>query len=155
MLTQSELKSLLTYDPKTGVFTRYGKVPCTYRGGYLLLRVKRKLYSAHRLAWLWVHGEFPEVQIDHINGVKDDNRIENLRNVTSRQNAQNAKLSALSTSKCTGVSWKKCAAKWVAYITFDYKITALGRFDSLLDAACARKSEEIRLGFHPNHGGAR
>ena len=89
-LTQKRLKELFYYDPVTGVFTRLhstsnvkaGRATGNLNtGGHLGFLVDKKMYQAHRLAWLYVHGDWPNSQIDHINGVRTDNRIENLRDV--------------------------------------------------------------------------
>ena len=99
MLKVERVRALLHYDPETGVFTR--KVRTSNRinigdvaggkdaKGYICIRVDGKTYKAHRLAWLYMHGAWPTGEIDHINGVRDDNRITNLRNVTKSQNQQN------------------------------------------------------------------
>ena len=101
MLTQQELKELLHYEPLTGVFTRRtATANCVQAGdiagtkettGYIRLRVLNKKYLAHRLAWLYVYGEWPSKHLDHINGVRDDNCIANLREATPRENSQNTK----------------------------------------------------------------
>lgn len=100
-ITQSELKEHLFYDCETGVFTwlksyknqHMGKpVGSTDRDGYLQIKVLKKLYRAHRLAWLFVNGCFPSGQIDHINGMRQDNRITNLREVTFAGNSQNQRI---------------------------------------------------------------
>lgn len=98
MITQARLKEVLNYDPETGEFvwakTRLGRAVAGKRTGYrckgsIDIRVDGKLHRAHRLAWLYVHGELPELDIDHINGDPFDNRIVNLRHVTHEVNMQN------------------------------------------------------------------
>lgn len=100
MLTQETLKQYVNYDPATGIFiSLVNRGPCTIGSqlgsvclhGYITFMIYRKSYKAHRLAWLYVHGEWPSKLMDHINGNKTDNRIENLRLVSSRQNNQNRK----------------------------------------------------------------
>jgi hypothetical protein len=107
MLNQKTLKKYLNYDPETGVFKRkinsgkakIGDVAGGINGsGYICIRINSVKYRAHRLAWLYVHGKFPDNQIDHINRVKNDNRIDNLRDVTQSVNARNRDL--LSTNTC-------------------------------------------------------
>jgi len=89
-LTQERLKEVLDYDPETGEFYRkevkqwwkFGdKVKYNINDGYKKINVDSKLYLAHRLAWLYIHGYFPEYGIDHINRIRGDNRILNLREV--------------------------------------------------------------------------
>ena len=98
MPTQEELKSLLNYDDKTGIFTwrkssgpvKSGSVAgYVNEKGYILIGIKGKSYRAHRLAWLYVTGEHPVNVIDHINGVRDDNRLSNLRSCTQKENINN------------------------------------------------------------------
>lgn len=100
-LTIERLKAELDYNPDTGVFIRKknsgGLLAGTVAGGtnqdgYIRLRVGGKKYMAHRLAWFWCHGEFPEDEIDHINCVRDDNRISNLRNSDRVGNCANRRL---------------------------------------------------------------
>ena len=98
-LTLDRARELLDYDSDTGDFTRRvsvcgrgmaGKVTGTTTvHGYIRVGIDGRSYAAHRLAWLFVHGRWPEYQIDHVNGDRADNRLRNLREVTSRQNCQN------------------------------------------------------------------
>lgn len=100
MLTQDRLKELLHYDEDTGMFTwivstarcvKVGDIAGSKNGkGYLHIMVDKRIYLAHRLAFLYVHGRFPEFT-DHINWIRDDNRISNLREVTQQENNQNKK----------------------------------------------------------------
>jgi hypothetical protein len=139
MITQAELKELLNYNPDTGVFTwnvskpgrSFGSIAGTrHVNGYTHIQLNKKIYKAHRLAWLYVHGYFPEC-IDHINNDRDDNRIENLREATVTQNNHNSKLSKNNTSGIKGVSWHKKSMKWCATIGVYGKTIYLGLFDNL------------------------
>ena len=101
MITQSRLKEMLEYDPETGLFTR--KISCGYRGchrageivgsiradGYVIIRIDGVSYYAHRLAWFYVHGVWPEFDTDHIDLKTSNNRIVNLRPATRSENKQN------------------------------------------------------------------
>jgi hypothetical protein len=90
-ITAEELRARLRYDPETGEFSRPdgGSVGCLNPEGYVAIRVARKQYRAHRLAWLYVTGSWPKNEIDHINRVRHDNRIANLRDVTRLENNDN------------------------------------------------------------------
>lgn len=95
MLTHERLLEILTYDKQTGNFVWNngpfkGKISGSIRDdGYVRLKIDNKNYYAHRLAWLYCYGEFPKQMIDHINGIRNDNRIENLRDVSAKVNSQN------------------------------------------------------------------
>ena len=164
-ITQERLKELLKYDSETGVFTRAinsGKnnrwkkgsvVGCvSKKNGYINVSLLGKRYYAHRLAWLYVHGEFPKFDIDHINHVRDDNRIANLRSVTRQENMRNSSTPSHNTSGLIGVSWRKDKRKWRSYITVNGKLISLGSHTHLESAITARKSAEIKYEFHKNHG---
>jgi hypothetical protein len=93
-ITQEYLMSIADYDPDTGIITRKdrkGSNGSIDAYGYLIIKIKGEQYKAHRLAWLYVHGEFPSNVIDHINGDKLDNRIENLRDVPQAINVRDTK----------------------------------------------------------------
>jgi hypothetical protein len=150
-LTQARLKELLHYDPETGLFRWLVKFsrqqPDGAAGtkdayGYLLIRVERRLYKAHRLAWLYVHGAWPTKGIDHINRVRDDNRIANLREACQSLNTMNQGARANSRSGVTGVVWKEDRQKWYAQIRIGYRMVHLGVFKNKNDAAAARKKAE-------------
>ena len=159
MVNQKILKKYLIYDPETGVFKwkiarqriKVGDVAGTLRSdGYIQIKLFNKLYLAHRLAWLYVNGEFPEDSMDHINGIKNDNRVANLRAVTHTENMRNRSLQSSNTSGHTGVYWykEKKEKKWrVRVKNIDY-----GYFKYKQDAI--KKSKEVykELGFHKNHG---
>lgn len=106
---------------------------------------------AHRAIWAVVHGEWPD-QIDHINGDRADNRIVNLRNVTSDENHRNLARSRKNTSGRTGVCHDKRSGKWLAYICVNGVQKRIGDFVRKDDAIAARVEAEMKHGYHPNHG---
>ena len=108
----------------------------------MLIRLQSRLHKAHRLAWFYVYGSWPNDQIDHINRNKTDNRIANLREVTNKQNQQNASKRSDNTSGHPGVSWYKRDSKWQARIKHNQKDTHLGYFENLEEAIAARKAAE-------------
>lgn len=119
----------IEYNPETGVLTRRGKPVRSIRGlGYLGLKIERKHYYAHRIAWLFVHGEWPENDIDHINGIKTDNRIANLRHCTRSENQRNHGLTAANKSGRKGASYSSRCRAWVATIRVNGKQVYLGTF---------------------------
>ena len=122
--------------------------------GYRLVHLGDKYYKAHRLIWLLVYGEWPDNQIDHIDGDGANNRLDNLRQATNAENARNAKRNRKNTSGTTGVDWYKKAAKWRARVRFDGEEIVLGYFADKAEAIQARRDAEWQLGFHPNHGRA-
>lgn len=119
--------------------------------GYIHTRVFGKPAKAHRIIWLLVRGRWPD-QIDHINGDKSDNRIENLRDVTNQQNQRNTRRPSDNTSGVVGVMWNKKCQKWRAVISVDGRKKHLGLFDIFEEAVSARRAAEARYGFHTNHG---
>jgi len=135
-LIADRLRELLNYDRETGIFTwaitrrgcRKGSVAgCKMKHGYIAIRLDDALYTAHRLAWLHVTGEWPANQIDHINRDRADNRFSNLRAVTNAENAQNQKARA-NKSGFTGV--RKENSKWLAEIKINYKPIRIGLFET-------------------------
>ena len=106
---------------------------------YSFITVDGKKRYAHRVVWESAHGPIPDgMQIDHINGIKNDNRLENLRCVTVQQNQYNR-------ADVKGFTWDKWSGKWKAQITHNYKNIFLGRYTNLIDARAAylRKYNEI------------
>jgi len=162
MITQTELKELLHYDPETGDFTWLknrgsrarigGRAGSTESTGYIQICIKKKLYMAHRLAWFYIHGEWPPAFIDHIDGNRSSNILKNLRSVTRCENQQNQKLYRTNKSGISGVFWVQRLRKWRVNIQKDKKYDYLGAYDNIFDAACAKFSAQHRLGFHKNHG---
>lgn len=90
--------------------------------------------------------------IDHINGLKSDNRIVNLRNVSQSINTKNCKKSSNNTSGVNGVYWNRVVNKWEASMMVDYKKIVIGYFSNFEDAKEARNTSDIENGFYANHG---
>lgn len=146
-LTQTRLHEVLSYNPETGSLIwkeskrdRLGK-PAGWRHskGYCSVVVDGKQYFAHRLAWLYVHGHLPSKQIDHIDGVKSNNAILNLREASNAENHQNvvrAKASNRS-SGILGAHLHKKSGRWRSSICIDGKQIHLGFFPSAADAHAA------------------
>lgn len=161
-MTQEELRELLNYDPDTGVFTRKvargparsgAVVGYARRDGYLAIKVNYNLYLAHRLAFLYMEGEFPPEMCDHINGCKADNRWVNLRHATRAENCQNSATRSDNTSRVKGVGWDKATGKWRARAGINGKQNYLGRFVNLEDAkAAVREARTAAHGEFVNHG---
>jgi hypothetical protein len=147
-LTAERARELLDYDPGTGVLTwkASGKAASAVPGsrGYLTIRLRGKLRKQHRVAWLLTHGEWPG-DIDHINGVKADNRLCNLREVTKSQNARNVGISWANTSGFKGVSWDKRSRRWQALIRAEGRLKKLGTFATREEAALAYRTASVEL----------
>ena len=162
MLTQERLKQILHYNPLTGNFTwkvrtaqrvKIGDVAGSVNShGYMRIRIDGRECGAHRLAWLYVYGQFPPEQIDHINHDKVDNRIVNLRCVSDVENKRNKTKSKNNTSGVTGVNWHKPAQKWLVRIKVNGKTLYLGLTPDFDLAVAMRKAAERKYNFHPNHG---
>lgn len=158
-ITQQELERLFQYDAETGVLTwkvspgvnthvNAGDVAGSLSGdGYWQIKIKGKVYKAHRLAWLLVHGELPPM-IDHINGIRSDNRLANLRACDICSNMWNMKKSVRNTSGVKGVSWNSQISKWKAQITIRKSCVHLGYFDDFELASLV--ASEAREKFHNN-----
>lgn len=121
------------------------------KDGYRAAMCEGKRYFAHRIAWKIYYGTEPE-QIDHIDGNPLNNKIDNLRSVTHRQNGLNQKLHKNNKSGCSGVSWSSAAGKWRAYIKIKGVQKYLGVFENKQDAISARLKAEKKCGYHENHG---
>jgi hypothetical protein len=140
-ITQEQLKANFFYNPDTGKFYKKYIDKYVLKGDYGyqrygLLCLNKTSYLAHRLAWLYVYGHMPECHIDHINGIKSDNRIKNLRLATSVENNQNiAKATKASKSGVRGVCYDKRRNKWFSQITVNYKKISLGRFNTIEEAS--------------------
>lgn len=161
MITQDFLKSILHYDPETGVFTRVvdrsnmkkGSIAGSRRkDGYVLISILKRGYYCHRLAFLYVHGYIPN-KIDHINCNPSDNRISNLREANQSENMRNTCIQSTNTSGIKGVVWDKDRSKWRAQIRHLGKMYNLGRYNCINEASLAIKMHRNKLhGEFANHG---
>lgn len=135
-----ELRGVLDYDPNSGEFRwrispRYGIHPGDLAGclcrwqGYWLVRVNNRTYGAHRLAWLHVYGDWPKQEIDHINGSRVDNRIANLRDVSTRTNQENQRV-ARPRNRLGLLGVDRIRAGFRAQISVNGKKINLGTFPS-------------------------
>lgn len=141
-ITQAQLKQILNYDPETGIFTwkinsgRHGRIKSgtiagsdKQKNGYIEINFNGSLHKAHRLAVLYMTGDHPINEVDHINGIRIDNRWSNLREATLQQNKENLKIYATNTSGFPGVTWHKRVKKWQARISKGTIRLHLGYFD--------------------------
>lgn len=135
-----------------GRFSGRAALTCKAGDGYLKGRIFDVQYVAHRVAWAIYYGVWPDHQIDHINGRRDDNRIENLRDVTGQINSQNHTLSARNKSGTIGVCWVAARSKWRAVIRVLGRNIFIGYFNTKEEAVHARSNANKIHGFHPNHG---
>lgn len=146
---------IFRYNPNTGdIWWKDTGEPAGYltKRGYRLVQYEGRRYRAHRLAWTIYHGKIPADEMDHINGVKDDNRIENLRVVSTQDNQRNSKIHKHNTSGHMGVFYSKRDEVWRARIKVNKKYIYLGSFKNKDDAIGARQVAEEIYGFHENHG---
>lgn len=163
LITQERLKELLSYDPETGVFrwrvargknAKAGAIAGSKNArGYWVIAISGRGYRAHRLAWLYMTGAWPEADIDHINLLKGDNRFRNLRDATRAQNIRNT--TARRNNRCgsKGVYFIKKASKWGAQITTDGVNKWLGTFESEDEAReVYGLAADLLHGEFANHG---
>lgn len=154
ILTVKRLREVLCYDTQTGLFTwlhtskrvRAGDVAGSIHAlGYVIITIDGWRYRAHRLAWLYAHGRWPDGDLDHRNTVRSDNRIENLRPANNSQNCANASLSKRNSSGFKGVWFDKQRDCWQAGIRKDRRLRFLGRFHSLeaAHAAYSKAAKEL------------
>lgn len=171
-ITPDVLRRLLRFDPDTGkLFWLWcdavsvqrngqyaGKEALNTRGhdGYCKGKVMGVTLLAHRVIWAIVYGRWPEHYIDHINMVRSDNRLSNLREATRSENGCNRPAPKNNISGVKGVDWNKTAGKWQARIRKDGKSKRLGLFDTVSDAAMAYSAAAAELhGEFANYGGSR
>lgn len=145
-ITAERLKELVEYDPDTGEFVWIVKARPACRVGDLCGRISRqgyheigldyRLYRANRLAWLYMTGEWPDRDVDHINRVKSDNRWSNLRLATRSQNSANVDVALRrGTSGYLGVTFDKSRDRWRAQIRIGGRKVNLGRYTDPVEAA--------------------
>jgi len=125
----------------------------TGKDGYIKINACGLNMPAHRAVWVFANGSIPaELSIDHINHLRHDNRIVNLRLVTGEQNQRNQSMHSRNTSGVNGVQLDRRSGKWRATITHDGRQISLGLFNSVDAAAAAREKANQEFRFHPNHG---
>ncbi len=164
--TPEDLRNALEYDPTSGRLvwryraergadwnTRYAEKDAftTVAGGYRQGRMNGVPMLMHRAIWAIVHGEWPQGQIDHINGDRQDNRLANLRAVSQADNLRNAKMNKRNSTGHAGV-YRTPTGKWNAQIHSGGKSRSLGTYGTFGEAVAARLAAEKAAGFHPNHG---
>jgi hypothetical protein len=160
-VAHARVLEMLEYDPTTGVFRWRRKpnrnvVAGSVAGsvdayGYLQTRLDKKPLKLHRLAWFYVHGEWPAGQIDHANGIRDDNRLENLRVATGSQNRCNRRAGRPNKSGFHGVFFHRKTGKWQARVTLQRKHYSFG-YHSTPEAASAvyeAGARELKGEFYP------
>lgn len=158
ILSYQELIEVLDYNKETGFFywkKRIGKRiqigskagGIDKKTGYIRIKINKKRYLAHRLAWFYIHGYLPENDIDHKDQIRHHNWIDNLREVSKICNARNKKNSSVNISGVKGVSWNKKHKKWYANITINYKFKYIGIFDDFDEAVCHRLAVEQCVGW--------
>lgn len=175
--TQARVRELFKYDPATGDLiwrerpqSHFASVPAfhsfkaRFEGrvaghiesqGYRIIVFDGRGWKAHKVTWLFIHGEwvkYPDFEIDHVNGIRSDNRIQNLRKVTKSLNQRNASIRRDNVSGVSGVNWVASKRRWVARIWDGSHHKYLGQFRRIEDAAVARAKAERELGYHSGHG---
>ena len=178
-LTQAELKRLLNYDPDTGQLTwkprplemfshcknpvqqcnawnvRHAEKPAFTSDdgdGYLLGTIHGKSYKAHRVIVCLMSGKWPPNEVDHINGIRDDNRWENINPATQSENSRNTKMRIDNTSGITGVCWHKASKNYIAQIHSNVGKRICKYFSTKEEAIAQRKAWERDFGYSIRHG---
>lgn len=154
-LSSDLIREMMDYDPLAGEFrwkvsrgrhARIGRVAGHFdtSDGYIKIGINGTRYGAHRLAWLYATGQWPKHEIDHINGVRDDNRIVNLREADDGQQARNAARRKDNVSGKRGVCFDDKSGKYLSYIDFNGERTILGKCDTLAEAITLRLAAETK-----------
>ncbi|MFQ6183638.1 HNH endonuclease signature motif containing protein [Sinorhizobium meliloti] len=124
----------------------------SFKDGYKRGCIFYRHVRAHRVAWMLSHGVWPSGEIDHIDGDRANNKLENLRDVPGAENRKNARRPRNNISGVVGVSWRKDTRKWSARVKIGGRVKCLGDFKSFDEAVATRKLAESKYGFHENHG---
>jgi hypothetical protein len=159
--------SILWLQPPRDLFSSYKawRVSCARRfrraalnsrhsRGYLHGYIAGRAYFAHIVVWAFANGRWPTGEIDHIDGNKTNNRIENLRECSTSENQRNQAIKKSNNSGVTGVHWHAQSRSWRAQVRHDGRTISLGLFKSIEEAAAARSAANIQYGYHANHGRA-
>lgn len=155
-ITAERLREILDYSPDTGIFIWKIKTTNSIHvgdiaghrsyDGYSRIKTDKFLYLSHRLAWLYIYGDWPKKYLDHINGLRHDNRLVNLRECTNSENMQNSGTRKDNTTGITGVSFDATNNKWRVQIKVNKKSISIGRFDTLPDAI--EKRQQAKQKYH-------
>lgn len=150
------INARLSYNPCTGLFhSKVSNRDVGYldKNGYVVINIYNQEYRAHKLAMILQGIDLTGLEVDHADGVRDNNKLTNLSAVTKKQNAKNKRLKSTNKTGIHGVGWDKDLEKWRSRIsTNKNRYASLGCFSSFFDACCARKSAEVANGYHENHG---
>ena len=153
-ISQTELKRFLSYDPKTGMFTRRigsgtarigDEAGCIRSDGYRIISVGGISYLAHRLAWLHVYGSMPKNDTDHIDRNRGNNAIDNLRDISHSANLHNSKRYKNNKSGLRGACWIEGRKMWLSSITSSGRNVFIGYFGSKREAAEAYKIKASQI----------
>lgn len=170
MPSQEQLRELLDYEPATGLLIwrqrpessatlkewnrRWAGKPALnarHSAGYRHGCIQARYLFSHRVIWKWLYGDEPS-EIDHINGVRTDNRACNLVASDCTENKHNMARTRRNTSGVSGVTWSQSNQKWNASIVYHNRTRWIGGYELFEDAVAARKAKEKELGFSERHG---
>lgn len=151
--SREELSLVYRYDGKSGVLYKEEQ-PVGWKTpyGYLTATYKKQLYLVHRIIWQLVYGNLtPDIYIDHVNHIRDDNRIENLRIATHKENMKNKAIYKTNKSGFPGVTWHKNSNSWIVTIGVNGKQVTI-RYSKDFNEAKNKRIEALnRFDFHTNH----